>query len=277
MTAGTHLRAATVRQLHWSLTSLHAGLRAPALAEADRSARERALRTRYPIRYLRYWFARCLLDELHARLGRPLQVLEVGIDRGQMLNFLSGAPQPDGTFQLPPAIERWDGLDVQVDAETLKRYGYSELFEANVEDWPDLGGRRYDAIVLLHILEHLQAPEAVMAYLATLLCDQGAMIGGSPTMPDWLARLHERRLRRQYADRMHDVRLHKHLSVITPARVRRFALANDLDLDLLAGTFVMRASGSPLENSAFWVRSNLLWGALFPSLGGEVYFSLRKP
>jgi hypothetical protein len=32
-----------------------------------------------------------------------------------------------------------------------------------------------------------------------------------------------------------------------------------------------------LENSRIWLRANLLWGALAPALGGEVYFALRKP
>jgi hypothetical protein len=46
---------------------------------------------------------------------------------------------------------------------------------------------------------------------------------------------------------------------------------------MLTGTFLARWSGSPLENRAWWLRLNQFWGALFPSLGGEVYLSARKP
>jgi hypothetical protein len=39
----------------------------------------------------------------------------------------------------------------------------------------------------------------------------------------------------------------------------------------------LRWSGSTAENSALWLRANLLWGSLFPALAGEVYFALRQP
>ena len=49
-----------------------------------------------------------------------------------------------------------------------------------------------------------------------------------------------------------------------------------LDPELVTGTFFLRWSGLFLENFPFWIRMNFAWGALFPSLGGEVYFLLRK-
>jgi hypothetical protein len=70
---------------------------------------------------------------------------------------------------------------------------------------------------------------------------------------------------------------HRHMSVITPARIRRVARECALEPELIAGTFFMRSSGFFLENYAPWIRANLAWGAAFPSLGGELYFSLRKP
>jgi hypothetical protein len=76
---------------------------------------------------------------------------------------------------------------------------------------------------------------------------------------------------------MHDVRLHKHLSVITPNRVRDFAKVEGMAIELLTGAFLLRWSGSRAEDSALWLRANLLWGSLFPALAGEVYFSLQTP
>ena len=171
---------------------------------------------------------------------------------------------------------RMIGSRCRTNRRALARYGYSDYLEANIEQAPELCRAPYDAIILLHILEHLDEPESTMAFLAAQLSDQGMMIGGSPTMPEWLGRRHQHRLRRIYADRMHNIRLHKHLSVITPPRIHRFARAQGFEVDFIAGTFFMRASGSPLENFAAWIRLNLLWGALFPSLAGEVYFALRR-
>lgn len=235
-----------------------------------------ARQTRFPIRYLRYWFGRLILNELRARLRRPLRVLEVGIDRGQLLGFMGGSRIGESKFALPTAIERWDGLDVQVDPDVVARYSYTDHFVADVAKPFDLGERRYDAVVLLHVLEHLLDPEAAMRRVRQWIAPDGIIVGGSPTMPGAFAGLHQQWLRRKHADKMHDVRLHKHLSVISPNRIRGFAKVEGMAVDLLTGAFFLRSSGSRVENSALWLRANLLWGSLFPALAGEVYFSLRN-
>ena len=218
-------------------------------------------KTRYPIRLLRYWFAQSLLERLHRSLGRPLRVLEVGIG-GAVLRLTMGTPA---------WIERWDGLDVNVSIP--HRPLYSDLFEGDIEKPLSLP-RDYDAIVLIHVLEHLFEPEAAMARLLDSVAPGGLLIGGSPTMPSWLARMYEPALRRKFRDV--PVTEHRHLSVIDPRRIRRFACQQSLDVELMTGTFFFRSSGLFLENFAPWIRANLAWGAAFPSLGGEVYFSLRK-
>jgi hypothetical protein len=65
------------------------------------------------------------------------------------------------------------------------------------------------------LLEHLMAPEAAMRQLLPAIRDSGVLVGGSPTMPDFIACIHQRQLRRKYAGKvMDDLRAHKHLSVI---------------------------------------------------------------
>jgi hypothetical protein len=59
-------------------------------------------------------------------------------------------------------------------------------------------------------------------------------------------------------------------------RWRRLLEDAGMEVEILTGTFLVRWSAGPLENQAWWVRLNQLWGALFPSLGGEVYLSARK-
>lgn len=260
-----------MRHLRWPLTGFEYG-------QFMKGVTSRAKRTSYPIRHLRYWFASAALADLHRRLKRPLRVLEVGVDNGDMLCFMGGRRIAEEQFALPEWIERWDGLDVKIDPDVLKRYSYTDFIEADIEapgQWHR--NRRYDAVVLLHILEHLVDPEGALRRLTAVVDPGGILMGGSPTMPSILAWLHEPHLRRKNASHMHDVRVHKHLSVITPSRIRRFCRAEKLDLTLLAGTFFVRSSGSPLENSALWARANLLWGALFPAIGGELYFSISIP
>lgn len=220
-------------------------------------------RTRYSIRLLRYWFALSLLERMHRRLKRPLRILEVGVGGDAELRTFIG-PQS--------WIQRWDGLDVNRPAGGTSLY--DEFLVADVER-PFTLPRRYDAVLLSHVLEHLAEPEAAMARLAEALEPDGLLIGGSPTMPSTIARFRERFLRRK--NQTVAVIEHRHLSVITPARLHHFARAQGLDAELITGTFFLRWSGFFLENSASWIRLNLLWGALFPSLGGEVYFSLHRP
>lgn len=232
--------------------------------------------TRYPIKLLRYWFARMVLEDMHRKLGRPVSVLEVGVgDDARMAGFMGGPKTGEGRYRMPDMIERWDGVDVNRNDATLQKYSYSDFIQADIEKPFDVKGREYDAVILLHILEHLFDPEAVMLQLTHHLKKGGVLVGGSPTMPRIFAAPHEAWLRRsKFKDKR--VEEHRHLSVISPGRVRDFAGVNGLEIDMLTGTFMVRWSGLPVENSAAWVRANLLWGALFPSLGGEVYFSLRK-
>jgi hypothetical protein len=49
-----------------------------------------------------------------------------------------------------------------------------------------------------------------------------------------------------------------------------------LSLDFISGTFFLRKRNFFLENFKGWVRLNLLWGALFPALGAEIYWRMRK-
>ena len=216
---------------------------------------------RYPTRELRYWFMASLLRREAESLGRPLRVLEIGIASGELPRFI-GNPAWKGA---------WDGVDIKATNET--RALYDHYIEADL-DAPLSLTESYDAVVALHVLEHLINPEHALEGVLRYLSPQGVLIGGSPTMPAMLARLYEPWLRRKY--RYVPVTEHRHLSVLTPSRVKDFAAEHQLSVDLLTGAFLCRASRSPLEDYSFNMRLNLLWGALMPSLGGEMYFALRK-
>ncbi|MGH8744109.1 MAG: class I SAM-dependent methyltransferase [Burkholderiales bacterium] len=216
--------------------------------------------TRYPIKLLRYWFIYNLIREEQIRLGRPLRVCEVGVDRGQMLRFMRDAGFAD--------IACWVAVDCSLQPE-LRESCYTRQIEANV-DLPDFClDEEYDVIVVLHLLEHLFEPERVVHRLSAALVPGGVMVGGFPVTPKWLESFWQKRIRLTASK-------FGHISVFSPQRVRNMAKSCELYLDFISGAFFLRNSGSFIENFKGWLRLNLLFGALFQSLGGEIYWRMRK-
>ena len=218
---------------------------------------------RYPIRLLRYWFGQQLLREEFERAGRPVDVAEIGVHVGQMLEFVRSAP---GGFQ----YNRWTAVDAIIRRERLEQAGYSDFLEANLEDAGFALEHEYDTAVLLHVLEHLFNPEAVLKRVAEAIRPGGSLIGGFPVVPGAFAGIRESQVRKT-------AKPMGHVSVFSPARVRRMAAEAGLEVEFMSGAFLMRSKGSPLENSAAWMRLNLLWGRLFPGWPGEIYWLMRKP
>lgn len=223
--------------------------------------------TRYPLRFLRYWFVRHLIETHAKALGRPLDVLEVGVDRGQMLTFMMSG----SASGRPSILQRWDAVDIAGDPAMLAAKGYTHYTRFNVESGarPALD-RHYDVVVYLHLLEHLHTPEACLRAFLPFLRQDGLIVGGSPTMPKLIADLgYERRLRQR-------ARPFGHVSILSPERLELFAQSEGLRLRFLSGSYLTRNNGHAIENSAFWLRLNVAFGSLFPSLGSEVNFCISR-
>lgn len=247
-------------QLHWDLSFLADN---PTVRSKRFGIPAEAKSVRYPIRLLRYWFGYHLLREEAKASTRPLEVAEIGVHTGQMLEFLRSAPNP-------PTFARWTAVDAVMLTEKLGKAGYDDFYEANLED-PGFGlPRDYDCAVLLHILEHLFEPEEALKKVAARIRPGGMLIGGFPVVPDLFAKIRESQVRKTAAPM-------GHVSVFSPARVRRMAATCGLEVEFMAGAFCIRSKGSSLENSALWARFNLLWGATFPWWPGEIYWMMRKP
>ncbi|HEY5707227.1 MAG TPA: class I SAM-dependent methyltransferase [Terrimicrobiaceae bacterium] len=218
---------------------------------------------RYPIRLLRYWFGYHLLREEAERCPRPLEIAEIGVHTGQMLEFFRSVPAH-------PVFARWTAVDAVMLTEKLRKAGYDDFFEANLEDPGFDLPASYDVAVLLHILEHLMEPESALQKIARRIRPGGSLIGGFPVVPGPLARLRESQVRKTAAPM-------GHVSVFSPGRVREMAAICGLQLEFSSGAFFVRSKGSWLENSMLWARFNLLWGAAFPGWPGEIYWLMRKP
>ncbi len=217
--------------------------------------------TLYPVKLLRYWFMFNLLKDEQSRVGRPLRICEIGVDRGQMLQFTQ-----DTGFR---EFSSWVAVDCQIQGGLLKESGYSRQIEADVDSPGFFLEDRYDVIIVLHILEHLFEPEALVARLSEALVPGGILIGGFPVTPRWIAPYWQKRIRSTASK-------YGHVSVFSPHRVKKMAQNCKLNLDFLSGAFFLRKSGSVLENFKGWLRLNLLWGAVFPSLGSEIYWQMSK-
>ncbi len=248
------------RQLSWDLDFLAANT-------VVRSKRfgipNEAKGVRYPIRLLRYWFGYHLLREEAEASSRPLDIAEVGVHTGQMLEFLRSVPGA-------PTFAKWTAVDAVMLTEKLRKAGYEDFFEGNLEDPKFELPADYDCAVMLHILEHLFEPEEALAKVARRIRPGGSIIGGFPVVPGLLAGPRQASVRKTAAPM-------GHVSVFSPARVCRMARECGMTVEFMAGAFFMRSKGSPLENSALWARFNLLWGGLLPGWPGEIYWLMRKP
>jgi SAM-dependent methyltransferase len=208
----------------------------------------------------------------YARRQRPLRVLEIGVDRGQMKAFVDGAPRSSDT----PLYTSWDTADVSPQKAALEAAGYENCIDLNLDDMGSIANfvseRRgqYDAIVVLHVLEHLTQPERAVTFLAAALNHDGVMIGGFPVVPSGIARLRERQLRRS-------AKPFGHVSAFSPRRVNKMAERSGLTVDYASGAFAVRASGSMLENQSWWLRANVAFGAAFRGWPGEIYWQFRRP
>jgi SAM-dependent methyltransferase len=217
--------------------------------------------SRYPFKMLRYWFMYHMIREESERLGRSLNVAEIGIDKGQMLYFMR-----DAEFS---GIQSWAGIDIEITPEAQKA-GYTELIQADVESQDFFLRKKCDVIILLHVLEHLYEPEIFFEKMVSGLTPGGIIIGGFPVMPHFLIRYWQKRLRIILGE-------NGHVSAFSPQRLRKMANDFRLNLEFLSGAFICRKSGSMLEQSRLWMRFNLLYGALFfKSLGSEAYWLMRK-
>jgi len=218
---------------------------------------------RYPLRLLRYWFGYQLLREECLRAGRALSVAEIGVHRGQMLEFVKSAP--GGV-----SWSRWTAVDAVMLTEKLTRAGYGDFFEANLEDPGFALPATYDCAILLHVLEHLSRPEDVLKKIAAGIAPGGSLIGGFPVVPECFREIRESQVRKTAGPM-------GHVSIFSPERVRRMAQEAGLVTEFYSGAFFLRSKGSALENSAAWMRFNLAWGRMFPWWPGEIYWLMRKP
>jgi SAM-dependent methyltransferase len=227
--------------------------------------------TAYPIRAIRYWWvAHALAQEL---MHKPDAVLaDMGAGHGQMRRYCAGSMAAIAPHY-PFASQKWMGLDRERQ-EGMSTAGYDQVIECDFDRRLPLESGSVDALVCIHVMEHLPRPKFSMAEIARVLAPGGVFLGGSPTAPGPVSFFLHRRLRRLMERGATPP--NGHINSFSPGDWKRMVADAGLKLDFLSGSHLMRLSGSALENHQAWLKLNLFWGGLFPSLGSEVYLMARK-
>lgn len=218
---------------------------------------------RYPFRLLRYWWAACAILDENKRPGRPPIVVDLGCERGLLKRFV---PAHDQT--------RWLGLDWNIDHPLLIKANYDKIYACDFDEPLPLDDNVADIVVCLHVFEHLPRPEFTMSEIKRILRPGGILLAGSPVTPKFAAKLQEAKFKRELAAGTR--KRGKHINAFWPKRWKDLVERQAMKVEFMSGSFFMRWSGSPLENYRWWVRLNQIWGAMFPSLGAELYFQARN-
>ena len=247
--------------LTWSLDNL---AQSRELREDSFYIRPDAKKTRYPVAALRYWWACAAMAEEAAGLGRVPVIVDVGCERGQLRRF--AGTRPDA---------RWIGLDFNHEHPALISANYDELHHCDLDRGLPLPDGSADIFVCLHVFEHLTDPDSTLKEMVRVVRPGGILLIGVPIAPHPVAIfqgwLYDR------GRKAGRIRARGHIQSFSPHRWKKMAGENKLEVDSMAGSHFFRLTGKFPENYALWIRLNQLWGALFPSLGSELYFQLRKP
>jgi SAM-dependent methyltransferase len=219
---------------------------------------------------VRYWMTREIMEDELSRLSEikvgGAVVVELGCSRGQVRRSVG---------ELPGLMD-WVGLDIEESAglEAMAS-GITRFIGADFDSPFPLDDGLADMAVFIHVLEHLPRPGFTLGEIARILKPGGLLIAGSPVAPWPISSIKDLFLKRRLA--AGGIPRRGHIQAFSPGRWRRLLKGAGLVPEFASGAFFLRRSGCLLEDSPVWFRLNLAWGALFPSLGGELYLTARKP
>ena len=245
------------------------------LTEPNEGLTEHIGNARYSLRLQRYWWAaRAIQDGAReaASQGREYVVVDLGCERGWMKRFTEG-PTPDNAGT--PTNIRWIGLDGNLDHPSLEASKYDQTHACDFHKALPVANDTADAVVCLHVFEHLKDVHGPAKEVARMLKPGGVFLAGTPVGPMPVARVRTKQLIER--DRRGRNRHWGHVRKFCPASWRTLCEHAGLNIEMMTGSHLIRQTRRLLENLGWWIRLNQLWGVLFPSLGQEIYLAARKP
>jgi len=236
----------------------------PLFKSDDFPTRPHLRKDKYPLRYLRYWQAHNAIVDYQKELGRKIDLVDLGCERG-LLKIMAGEE----------IDANWIGLDWNLTRPSLQNARYDKLIEADFDKPLDLPDNSADVLVSLHVFEHLPRPEFTAAEIFRVLKPGGIFLIGTPVVPKLAAATGEKKYRDQISEGKRWAG--KHINKFYPERMETLLQGAGFTIDWLSGSYFLRSSGYGLENLKPWIRINHAWGSAFPSLGQELYVQARKP
>jgi SAM-dependent methyltransferase len=252
------------RRLPFLQFPLHPNADSVDTTEPDGDLREHAAKARYSLRLQRYWWAACKISEEVESTDQTYVVVDLGCERGWLKRFTRPNPRI-----------RWIGLDGNTSHPSLAASEYDEIVCCNFSRPLPLPDGCADAVVSLHVFEHLHDADLAASEVARILKPGGVFLAGTPGCPSPIASVRSAFLRRR--ERLGRNRPWGHVRAFSPSAWSRLCNSAGLSIEFVTGSHLIRRTGAAMESNRMWIRANQIWGGLFPSLGSELYVSARKP
>jgi 2-polyprenyl-3-methyl-5-hydroxy-6-metoxy-1,4-benzoquinol methylase len=206
--------------------------------------------------------------EVFRRFIRPGPILELGPAEGLMTARLA---------ELGHALTVVEGAEPFCESLRL-RFPDAEVVNALFEEFAP--ARRYESIVLGHVLEHVEDPIQLLRRVGEWLTPTGRIIVAVPNA---------RSLHRQAAvlmgllpfeEALNDAdRRHGHRRVYNPESFRRDFLQAGLRIEVFGGYWLKPLSNSQLERD--WtpdmISAFMALGERYPDVAGEIYIVATRP
>jgi 2-polyprenyl-3-methyl-5-hydroxy-6-metoxy-1,4-benzoquinol methylase len=193
---------------------------------------------------------------------RGTSILEMGAAEGVMTQMLAGTGK---------SLTVVEGSRAFCDS-IAARHPAVDVVHSLFEDYAP--ARRFDNIVLGHVLEHVEAPAGIVARAANWLTPQGRILAAVPN---------SRSLHRQAAvlmqllpseDALNEMDVHHgHRRVFSPESFRQCFLGAGLAIDIFGGYWLKPLSNRQIEQT--WTPAMLeafmQLGERYPDIAGEIY------
>jgi SAM-dependent methyltransferase len=182
----------------------------------------------------------------------------MGAGHGQMRGYCAGSMSyisPEYPFD----SQRWIALDKVCESGSLANY--SQIVECDFDNPLPLEPNSVDALICIHVMEHLPRPAFAVSEIARVLAPGGIFLGGSPAAPAPVSFFLHRWLRDKR--RNGTTGPNGHINSFCPGDWKNLVSNAGLKIDFLSRAHFMRLSGSAIENSQTWQNSTFFGAVCF--------------